>query len=92
MISQGLKIGIVGLRTRRRPLLDRLALVAEEGDVEVVEDLPGDVRLYVEYVLERAIIAVGPEVSAGLAIKQLSNNSNAVLRLLHAAFEDVSCS
>jgi hypothetical protein len=43
-----------------------------------------------EDVIEAAIVAVGPEMSAGAAVDQLDGDAQAIAGLAHAAFEDMA--
>jgi hypothetical protein len=49
----------------------------------------GDLVLQREDVGEIAVVALGPDVLAGLALDQLSANANAITGFAQAAFEDI---
>ncbi len=62
-----------------------LKLVRDRAD-----DALGDPILKLEDVVERTLVALGPEMAAGRCIDELSGDAHAVRRLAHAAFEHIA--
>ena len=54
------------------------------------DDALGDPILKLEDVVERAFIALGPEMAAGRCIDELSGNAHAVRRFADAAFQHIA--
>ena len=75
--------------------LGRLALGAFDfGALKLLrdraDDVLGDPILKLEDVVERALIALGPEMAARLRVDELSGDAHAVRRLADAAFEHIA--
>ena len=54
------------------------------------DDALGDVVLHGEQVLQHAVVAIGPDVLAGLGFDQLAGDADAPVGHAHAAFEHVA--
>src|SRR5690606_5437320 len=54
------------------------------------DDTLGDPILQLEYVVERALITIGPKMPARIGVDQLAGNADAAGRFAHAAFEQIA--
>src|SRR6516164_5181808 len=90
MKGKGTQEEIVGIHAFGWLSVGTLHLGVPELRLDGANDTRGDPVLKVEDVLEPAVEAIGPEMSAGRGINELARNSDAVSGLAHAAFEHVA--
>src|SRR5438105_2840183 len=74
----------------RRHLPDRLFLLRQQLNLELLDDGVGDFVLNGENIGQIAIEALGPDVAAILAVNELSSYPHARSNLPHASFQDKS--
>ena len=79
----------VGLDIVGRRLLDRLLLLRQKLDLELLDDRLGDLVLDGEDVGEVAVVAVGPEMAAGRPFDQLGVDPHPVPGLADAALDHI---
>ena len=80
---------LVGLGVRRGALLDGRTLLGQELEFERCDDGLRDVVLDGEDVVERAVVALRPDLRVGGRLEQLRRDPHAIAGLAHAALEDV---
>ena len=78
----GVRLDVVGRRLR-----DRLALLRQQLDLELLDDRVGDLVLDGEDVGQVAVVAVGPDVPAGLAVDELAVDPHLRAGLADAALQ-----
>ena len=79
----------VGLDILRRRLLDRLLLLRQELDLELLDDRLGDLVLNREDVGQVAVVAGGPEMAVGRSFDQFGIDPDPVAGLADAALDDI---
>ena len=84
------QIEIVGVETVRPLALGALDLGVQQARLDRADDAQGDLVLQFEDVVERAIIALGPDMRAARRRDQLRGDPHAVAGLAQAAFEDIA--
>jgi len=67
---------------------DGALFLGQESDFKRPRNPPGDVSLYAEDILHRAIVLPGPKVRLALYVDQLDENASLVFRLLRAPLDD----
>jgi hypothetical protein len=81
---------IVGIETLGRLSLGTLDLCLLQLRRYGTDNARRDVVLEVENILKSAVKAIGPEVSAGGGVDELSGDAHAAYRFAHAALKDVA--
>ena len=81
--------GVIGLQVVRVFAHDVPLLLQRELQLQRRHDLLHDLILQRKDVLQRAVIALGPQVIAGRGIDQLRGDPHLLARFLHTAFQHV---
>src|SRR6516225_12390159 len=89
-MGQGAKVEIVGVETVRALTLGSLYLGLAQTGFDRANDAQGNLVLHRENVVERAIVALGPDMPAAPRLDQLCRQTDAVASLAQAAFEDIA--
>ena len=76
---------VVGLEILRRPRGDRLLFARRERDPERLGDLPRDLVLDFEHVLQLAVIPLDPEREVGVRVDELRADPQPVARAAQPA-------
>ena len=84
------QIVLVRLEVLRRHLLDGPAFVRKQPDPQRLHDPVGDFVLHGEHVGEVPIVALRPQMPAGLAVDQLCDDPDAPARLADAPLQHVA--
>src|SRR6185369_2859679 len=80
---------VVGLRIAGPALLDRLFFFRQKLELERTNDRLGNLVLDLEDVGELAVVALGPDMPAGLAVDELGIDPDSVAHLANASLEHV---
>ena len=84
------QIKIVGAQAVRTLASGPLDLAQPKVRLDDSDDRLGDPILQFEYVVERAVEPVGPEMSPCVGLDQLRGDAQSVGRLAHAAFQHIA--
>ena len=86
----GHEVEVIGVGIAGTAILERLFLLRQELELERGDDFLRDFVLDGEDVGQFAVVALGPDMAAGLAVDQLGGDPDPLPRLAHAAFEHVA--
>ena len=81
---------IIGVEAVSALALDPLDLGASQAGLDGADHADRDLILHGEDVIERTVIALGPQMRAALGLDQLGGDADAIACLAHAAFQHVT--
>src|SRR5262249_17979313 len=81
---------VVGVQMLRPLALDTLDLDPAQAGLDRADYTQGDLVLQRKDIIERAVVAFGPDVPAALGLDQLAGDAHPTCRPAHAAFEHVA--
>ena len=84
------QIELVGVDVAGRRLAERVLLARQQLDLQHLDDAAGDLVLHREHVGEHPVVALGPQIAAGVRVDQLRRDPDPLAGLADAALQDVA--
>ena len=84
------EIELVGVDVAGRRLAERVLLARQQLDLQHLDDAAGDLVLHREHVGEHPVVALGPQIAAGVRVHELRGDPDPLAGLADAALQDVA--